>query len=392
LVGYKWSHAEFNPYATGDQPCASNKSWAAVLRVCVKRHPDYAVAHAVFTSATESILPDECCPDAYLGHQRRAAFDYMVLCRFTNLGVPFIFQQMFTPYVYYGTNGFTNLWFGSTNFPIVTLYATNIAGTLLTTNATLTNTDTLPIYSNTQKTNTTVSLTALYQYFTNLNALPAYTQARVQFNGTPFLFNVTNENTSQHCFYPTNFNAGSGGAGGFTNNTSVNGVIAVSFNFNAGIGLVTTPQITSNMVYYIAPTNTGAGWFYLFTNFTQATASTFGGTVLPAGAVDMTGTASVTPAAQMYVITNLTSFNADAIQLVTGTSKRTGVYDVYFRTPSANSLYYVTGSGMQVGSDGMIFELSSDSIVTTNNVRIATVNDAATATESPRVSVLIQPQ
>ena len=153
--------------------------------------------------------------------------------------------------------------------------------------------------------------------------------------------------------------------------------------------LPTSPQVTSNTVYYITPTNAGSIWYYLYTNYTTAVA---GGT---ASAVAFTGTAIANPGATMYFITNYTSLNADAIAVVTGSSLKAGVYDICFRTNAENSLYYVTGTtrGLDVANGYSFVTLTSDNLISTKFFEIGTWDANVTAFENtPLVEILVQPQ
>ena len=172
----------------------------------------------------------------------------------TNLLLPYEFSQEFAPWSLYGTNaGFTNAWGYQTNFPITALFlpATNTP--------TLTDTDTVPIFSGPQQTNTTASLLSIYEYMTNKNALPPYTIARIQFSGFPASISVSNTaNTSQ-------------------------GLIQVATNsFPAAYGppyavdIITNGSqafwtgIQTNTIYYVVPQATNNMWLTVYSNYTDA--------------------------------------------------------------------------------------------------------------------------
>jgi len=290
----------------------------------------------------------------------------------TNLSLPFQFAGTFLPWTVYGTNTWTNAWGYYSNFPIVGLTLTNAANP---TNAapTLNDGDTVPVLASAQGTNTTMSLAALYAYMTNRNALPQYTQARVQFVGSPFTYTITSVNLGANSVTNTGIS--------FTNPT------AVSFQFAYGnvSQFPTSPQVTSNAIYYaVTPAGGGTSW-RLYTNYWTALGQS--------NAISL-GTPSGTHPPVLYWITNLTEVNADVIQVMSGTSVRTGVYDVYFRTPAPTPLYYVSGCAMQndLGAYATIMNLASDYLVTTNMFRIATTAGNNSAVQAPIVQVLVSPQ
>lgn len=84
----------------------------------------------------------------------------------TNLLVPYIYTNVFSPFVPYQTNAATNAWGFYTNFPITNLVFTNAAQTNPVT-YTLNDSDKIPIAPTAQNSNTTVQLQAVYQYVTN---------------------------------------------------------------------------------------------------------------------------------------------------------------------------------------------------------------------------------
>lgn len=281
----------------------------------------------------------------------------------TNLELPFVFTQMFKPWTVYGTNAaFTNAW-GYTNvFAITNL---TMPGTNL--NA-LVDTDSVPVFSTLQQSNTTFTLSALYQYLTNKNTLPPYTLARIQFSGTPASFTATNFSTT------TGIATNIPSAANWTSPT------AVSF-----IGALppTSPQVVSNTLYYALLTNTTPIGFQIYTNL--ATANLRTNQILGASVPSIVGT--------MYWVTNYTSYNADVIQLANNTSVRTAEYDVYFQTNAASSLYYVTPSCQwPSGSSQVGAYLSEDGIFTTTHFRIVTGASVIGNANAPRVEILVNPQ
>ena len=117
----------------------------------------------------------------------------------TVMSLPYQWQE-FGPWRLYGTNTvspYTNAFGWMTNFPITAYFQPNNGNTL--TNATLTDTDTVPVNSFQQgvpgsvaATNTTMTLLSLFEYMTNKNALPPYTIGRIQFAGVPVSLLITN--------------------------------------------------------------------------------------------------------------------------------------------------------------------------------------------------------
>jgi hypothetical protein len=94
-------------------------------------------------------------------------------------------------------------------------------------------------------------------------------------------------------------------------------IYAVSVTTNASAVQVTGWQ--TNTIFYVVPQATNNTCLRVYTNYTTAAAGT-GFAAVP--------NASVTGQNTLLYLTNLTSFNADVIQTATGTSTRTGVYDV----------------------------------------------------------------
>jgi hypothetical protein len=188
-----------------------------------------------------------------------------------------------------------------------------------------------------------------------------------------------------------------------TNNaSSANGLIQVTATNYFQSGNIYCVDITTNGAtapmwagwaentpYYIIPQATNNTWVHLYTNYAGALSVTNWIPIVNAG----TGTQPL-----LYCLTNLTSFNADVIPIFTPpTSIRTGVYDVYFRTPAAHALYYVTGNCLQGGTAGttgyeMSVNLANDNLISTAFVRIASIRNDGTMIASPVNHVLINPQ
>ena len=282
----------------------------------------------------------------------------------------------FKPYLLYGTNSPTNIW-GTTNFPITSL----LAGT--NTNNTLLDADTVPLNSGQQSTNTSATLLSLYQYMTNKNALPAYTQARIQFNGNTSTYTVTNVSTVTNCLV------------GFSNNGA--NPLAVSFLFTAGSAtqIPSAPTLESNAIYYAVNVSGLPSTARLYTNWSDASAQT--------NWVTFTGSLGATKPV-LYTVTNFTSYNADVIQAVAGTAIATGFYEVWFRTNSAGTNYYVTGNVQRNNSSAGNANFTGwlnisnptnnalGGIVTTSNFYVETDSANNTQAVYQKVYVLVNPE
>lgn len=293
--------------------------------------------------------------------------------QYTNWIVPLAYEQIFTPWLMYGTNGnFTNAWGTTTNWPIFSLFTNNAAGAS-TNVATLVDQDTIPVKSVQQGTNTTMSLLAFYQYLTNKNALPPFTIARVQFSGAHVTMTITNMSAT------TGIITNIANAAAWTLPTPVSFLGAAS-------QMPTTAQVQSNTVYYAQLTNTTPIGFQLFTNIANANARTnyiLGNGVTPSA----TGT--------LFWLTNFTSFACDAIQLSGTTSIRTGNYGIVFRSPAANNLYYITATLGNPDATGGIIEIQTQNaydLQTTNGCVVASKSFANGYQEATTVHVLINPQ
>lgn len=288
----------------------------------------------------------------------------------TNFYIPYQYTNTFLPWMAGWTNTYTNAWGYWTNFPITGLYMTNSAPTSTNT-PTLVDGDTVPINSKQQSTNTTATLLSIYQYLTNKNALPAYALGRVQFIGSPTSVAVTGGSTLTYQFLASGH--------------GMTGIKAVSWQFTgtASTTCPTTPQVAANTCYYALTVD--SSHFVLFTNYSDAVNSN--------NPVHISGTVAATQNTLLY-LNNYTAFNADAIQLCTGTALRTGYYDVYFRTNLTTANYYFTGSMMPTAdTQTYSLSLSADNVVTTSHIRIYTWGGTAGGGIVPqRVEVLVQPE
>ena len=295
----------------------------------------------------------------------------------TNLSLPFTYNQLFQPWMVYGTNtyGFTNAWGFQTNFPITSLYLTN-SYPASTNTPELVDADTVPVNSTQQQTNTTATLGGIYQYLAAKNTLPPYTTARIQFSGYPATITISNDaNTASGLLHVA------------TNSfpTSIAPPYAVAVITNAS--QIQVSAFTTNTLFYVVPQATNNGWVHVYTNYLTAVAGTAWLPVANSGS----GTKN-----QFLYLTNYTSFNADVMQVITPpTTIRTGVYDFYFRTNSSTTpYYYVTSNAMEGGTanNATIVNFSGDNIITTNNFRIATMRDDGTMINAPLIQVLVNPQ
>ena len=279
---------------------------------------------------------------------------------------PYNYDFTFIPYNFYPTNSTPNPWGLFTNFPITSLQK---SGTNLNT---LADADTLPINSTTQLTNTTVNLEAIYEYFTNRNALPFYTQARIQFSGVPDTLFITNNADTVNNLIQV------------TTNTFTPGLIyAVDVSTNGNTQKFWS-TIQSNQVYWVVSKATNNTWVSVFTNFSNA--------VFGTNSLTITATGSGTQC-KMYYLTNFSSFNADETVVTAGNSVITGYYDTWFRTPSSTPFYYTFGTAEQVSaSHTVIFSIGFDNLITTSMVRTTFMNDLATYVQPNFANILISPQ
>jgi hypothetical protein len=295
----------------------------------------------------------------------------------TNFSLPFTYNQIFQPWLVYGTNtyGFTNSWGSQTNFAITSLYLTN-SYPASTNTAELVDADALPIASTQQGTNTTATLFAIYQYLAAKNTLPPYTTARVQFSGTPV--NITISNNANTAFGLVQVASNS-----FPTNIAPPYAVAVVTNATQ----VQISMFQTNTLFYVVPQATNGSWFHVYSNYTTAISGTGWLPVLNSGAG---------PTNQFIYLTNYTSFNADVLQVINPPNTiRTAVYDVYFRTNSpVNANYYISGTAQNIsGGNGRFVDINSDTnMITTNKFRIETYNGGGSASVSPLVHVQVLPQ
>ena len=284
----------------------------------------------------------------------------------TNYGVSHVYRQMFSPWSVFGTAG-TNVWGGSSTFAITNLYMGGDA-----TNAMLAAGDTFPVRSTFQGSNTVASLEAMYQYFTNRNTLPAYTQARIQFGGIPVSLQITNTDATANLIMVS-------GTGGWFATGQVYGV---SFMMNP-IAAALWTGMTSNTVFFVTPTNSGGRVFRVWSSYAAA---------LTQSATNCVAVATV--AAQkhsMLYLTNYTSFNADAVMLTAGLTTNTGNYNVFFRTNATSANYYVTAMALNT-SNGRFVSYADDDLKTTNYFRLATYDVGSAFSNARRLEVLVTPE
>ena len=283
----------------------------------------------------------------------------------TNYGVGYTFRQMFSPWSVFGT-ATTNVWGVTNTFAITNLYMGDV------NNATLAAGDTFPVRSTMQGSNTVVSLEAMYQYFTNRNTLPAYTQARIQFGGIPVSLQITNTDATANLIMV------SGTGGWFTTGQ----VYGVSFMMNPAASALWT-GMTSNTVFFVTPTNSGGRVFRVWPSYAAAL------TQSPTNCVSV-----ATVAAQkhsMLYLTNFTSFNADAVMLTAGLTTNTGNYNVFFRTNATSANYYVTAMALNAAT-GRIVSYADDDLKTTNYFRLATYEASTAFSNARRLEVLVTPE
>jgi hypothetical protein len=290
---------------------------------------------------------------------------------------PFVFRQIFQPWNVYGTNstGFTNAWYGPTNFAITNLFI----GTNQT--ATLTDTDAVPVFANAQTTNTTATMLSIYEYMTNKNALPPYTVARIQFSGIAEAVVVSNTASSANGLIQVATNIFQSGV-----------IYCVDFATNGAQVQITGVQ--TNTPYYVVSQATNNEWLHVYTNLSAAKSLTNFMTVANTGS-------GTSPMNYLFYLTNYTSFNADVTAVITLGNppvQAYTTYDVWFRSPAANALYYVTGVAMSDPTDGypIIVSLSLKNIITTNRFRITAARFDGyyleSGYQSPLIQVLVNPQ
>jgi len=276
---------------------------------------------------------------------------------------PYIWRQVFFPFGLFGTNTFgLNAYGLTTNFPITALTVSNLP--------TVSVSDTIPYNSGLQGTNTTISIQALYNYFTNVGAIPTYTQARVQFNGNVQTYNITNDaNTSTEIIH---LQSGGPWIAGL--------IYAVSVITNGTQNL--WAGIQTNTPYYLVPQATNVNFFHVYSNYTSAVNLT--------NFINITASGSGTLSRANFC-PNYTAFNADATPVSVGNSLITGRYDVVFRTPTTTSNYYTSGSVLNSAASQAGWCISVENMITTNSIRIFTYDSGGAATLS-RVETLISPE
>jgi hypothetical protein len=297
--------------------------------------------------------------------------------------IPWNFQQIFTPWLVYGTNiaspltstpPFTNA-FGTNVVigPIVSVFMTN--GPAGRTNVQVLNdSDTIPVNSvSTMYTNDSATMFALFSYITNRIGGVPYTVAREAFGGTPQFDTISNMSSI---------------TGIITNNPDAlnwsNAPEAISFA-GKNSQMPTVPAVQSNVIYWAYCTNVANFLAYqIYTNYANALARV--------NQILGNGVSSTAQGTNVWV-TNFTSFNAGVIQVFNATTTRTGIYDVYFLTPSVTPYYYVWGNIEETaGGNWGGLNIANDNLVTTNFVRITTAEFVGSAAAFPLVHVLIGPQ
>jgi len=297
------------------------------------------------------------------------------------------------PWTLYGTNTysplttvppFTNAFGWNTNFPITAYFQTNISGTNLPT---LLDSDTIPVNSGQQNTNTSATLLSIYEYMTNKNALPPYTIARAQFSGI-----------YAEALTP--------GGQSITNIDPITGIItniAAAINWSnpapvSWLGKIpqipTVPSVTSNTLYWAQVTNMSVLSFQIFTNLANAIARV---NPITGNGVNQANTGT------LLWITNYTAANCAVIQACDAGTIEPGIYDCFFLTPSQTPYYYLTGSGMPTGQNfnwgtsiGFVNFPNANTpgaygAFTTNGFEFQTTINGAQNQDS-LVQILIQPQ
>lgn len=294
--------------------------------------------------------------------------------------LPWEYAQEFYPWRLLGTNSVfpdTNAFGWTTNFPIVAYFQTNNGDTM--TNATLTDTDTIPINAwqegvvGVGPTNTSATLLSVYEYMTNKNALPPYTIARAQFSGYHVSWSMTNMSASTGII--TNLSAAI-----LWSNPS-----PVSIQFTSGNPY--TPNLYSNTLYWAQVTNQPVLSFQLFTNLANAQLR-----VNPV--LGLSG--YIANFENLLWVTNYTSVNCAVVPTCNGTSVNSGIWECFFLTPSQTPLYYVTGTAQNTGGGpygwvALPYDYSW-ALPTTNGFAIGEHQSGSGWQEVPLVEVLAQPQ
>jgi len=98
----------------------------------------------------------------------------------------------------------------------------------------------------------------------------------------------------------------------------------------------------------------------------------------------------------MYYLTNYTSFNCDPIQAFAPGSPATaitGTYDVWFRSASSTTNYYITGSVGGLATDWGVMTLPVTPLLTTNYFQIQSARlSNETLQNFGLIMVLVNPQ
>ena len=294
----------------------------------------------------------------------------------TNLFITYQFAFAFAPWTLYNTNpSGTNLWGSPTNFPITSL---NMFGNPTNT---IQDTDTIPINSTLQNTNTTATALALYQYMTNKNAFPPYTFARAQFAGAIQTLTISNDADTVNNLISVTANA-------FISLTNFAYPFTISTNQSQSMWV----GIQTNTIYYFIPQASNNVWGHVYANYAVAQTAIAAGAA-PTGFLTISATGSGGYTNRMCYLTNYTSFNADVVPTETGTNTLlTGQYDLWFRTPAATNVYYMTGSLISGGDSSADILMLSQALQTTNAVRVRTTDLTTAYVAPPRVEVQITPQ
>lgn len=285
----------------------------------------------------------------------------------SNYGASVVYKTVFNPWSVYSPNtNYTNAWGGNTNFPIASLFiGTN-------TTQTLDDNDIIPISSTAQNTNTSATLVSIYEYLTNKNTLPPYTLARIQFSGYRASLNISNTANTVDDLIRVQ-----------TNSVLLGGnIYCCSVWTNGGVSLWT--GIQTNTPYYIVPQSTNAIWCRVFNSHSDAVVGTnFINSIQ--------NSSGITPSVLSY-LTNYTSLNADVIQTATASGFRTGIYNVFFRTNSSTSLYYINATVGNVETAINYAQISTSSRPSTNKFTVLIKGTDNNYYDVPLVQVSINPE
>lgn len=263
------------------------------------------------------------------------------------------------------TNSVTN-WAAWTNAGGTNFQFTNVGPGL-------TATDSLPVFSAVQQSNTTVTLAALTQYLSNLNVMPPYTQARAIWGGSPTTNLIATNIYDTVNDYLSCTNSGLPADGS---------PAAVTFLLPGTLPI--TPTLTTNQRYFARLSATNANYFRVFTNWATASANT--------GWLDITAPPNPTGANRLVVLSNFTSYAADVVAVSSGNAVQTGVYDVWFRTNTPTANYYVTLTTGQGESASGVLMLDTALSPSTNRFRIMHKDNTTTFSTTPRGYVQVYPE